>query len=129
MEENKLNLKPFDLEAAKKGKPVCTRAGRKARIICFDKKGTITPIIALIEDKNGDEDTYFHHQDGRIFDDRDNDYDLMMLPEKHEGWVNVYNDYGAYHSKYIYKTEKEAISQAGPVDTNYVATVKIEWEE
>lgn len=32
--ENKLNLKPFDLEAAKAGKPVCTRDGRKATI-CF----------------------------------------------------------------------------------------------
>ena len=28
----KSNLKPFDLEAAKSGKPVCTRDGRKARI-------------------------------------------------------------------------------------------------
>ena len=47
MEENKLNLKPFNLEAAKDGKPVCTRDGRKARIICFDAKRT-HPIIALI---------------------------------------------------------------------------------
>ena len=38
MEEKKLNLKEFDLEAAKAGKPVCTRDGRKARIICFDAK-------------------------------------------------------------------------------------------
>ena len=32
------NLKPFDFEAAKAGKPVCTRDGRKVRIICFDAK-------------------------------------------------------------------------------------------
>lgn len=32
-----LNLKEFDLEAAKAGKPVCTKDGRKARIICFDR--------------------------------------------------------------------------------------------
>ena len=38
IEENKLNLKEFDIEAAKAGKPVCTRDGGKARIICFDKK-------------------------------------------------------------------------------------------
>lgn len=36
---NSLTLKPFDLEAAKQGKPVCTRDGRKARIVCFDLKG------------------------------------------------------------------------------------------
>lgn len=50
MEEKKLNLKPFDLEAAKTGKPVCTRDGRKARIICFDKKDINYPIVALIEE-------------------------------------------------------------------------------
>lgn len=45
------NLKPFDLEAAKAGKPVCTRDGRKARIICFDAKCN-KPIVALIYDCN-----------------------------------------------------------------------------
>lgn len=39
MEEKKLNFKPFDLEAAKAGKPVCTRDGRKVRIISFDRHG------------------------------------------------------------------------------------------
>ena len=32
MGEKKLNLKPFDLEAAKAGKPVCTRDGRWRRL-------------------------------------------------------------------------------------------------
>ena len=35
-ESDKPTLKPFDLEAAKAGKLVCTRDGRNARIICFD---------------------------------------------------------------------------------------------
>ena len=39
MEEKKLNLKPFDIQKAGEGKPVFTRDGRKARIICFDRKG------------------------------------------------------------------------------------------
>ena len=34
---NMQKMKPFDLEAAKAGKPVCTRDGRKARINCFDR--------------------------------------------------------------------------------------------
>ena len=29
-------MKPFDLEKAKAGSPVCTRSGEKVRIICFD---------------------------------------------------------------------------------------------
>ena len=54
MEEKKLNLKPFDLEAAKAGKPVCTRDGRKARIICFNAKRD-APIIALVTTNYGKE--------------------------------------------------------------------------
>ena len=48
--DGKPTLKEFNLEAAKSGKPVCTRDGRKARIICFDAKGD-KPIIALVEAK------------------------------------------------------------------------------
>lgn len=42
-------MRTFDLEAAKAGAPVCTYAGNPVRIICFDKKGTCSPIIGLIE--------------------------------------------------------------------------------
>lgn len=49
---NMQKMKPFDLEAAKAGKPVCTRDGIKARIICFDVINKSNyPIIALLEDK------------------------------------------------------------------------------
>ena len=41
-------MKPFDLELAKKGHPVCTRDGRDARIICYDAKTGEYPIIALV---------------------------------------------------------------------------------
>ena len=54
MEEKKLNLKPFDIQKAREGKPVCTRDGRKARIICFDVKWATHPIIALIEEGEGE---------------------------------------------------------------------------
>ena len=39
------NLKPFNLDAAKQGKPVCARDGSKARIICFDRKDDILPSL------------------------------------------------------------------------------------
>ena len=54
-ENNK--YKPFNLEEAKAGKSVCTRDGRKARIIYFDAKILSDyPIIALIE--NADNSIY-----------------------------------------------------------------------
>ncbi len=123
LENTGKNLKPFDLEAAKAGKPVCTRDGRNARIICFDAKDT-QPIIGLYEkDIDGIVREYLcsYHMDGRMYDDHDCGYDLMMLSEKKEGWaVIIRSD--------IYETEEQAKevllnSRVG------VMIRKIEWEE
>ena len=124
MEEKKLNLKPFDLEAAKAGKPVCTRGGRKARIVCFDAKGDY-PIVALIE-IGSDEKVGQYMIDGHYTDMISQCCDdLMMLPEKKEGWVNVYK--GGLLDTKSYPTKKEAFDKACP--EGYVDTVKVCWEE
>lgn len=136
MEEKKLNLKPFDLEAAKAGKPVCTRDGRKARIISFDRHGEDCPIIALVVDsKNAEcEEVIDYTLDGICNENiiNHNKYDLMMLPQKKEGWVNIYksdnNKYSALlGSAYVYKTKVEA--ELNFDKDNGLAIVKIEWEE
>lgn len=119
MEEKKLNLKPFDLEAAKAGKPVCTRDGRKARIICFDtiNKGNY-PIIALLEDK-GCEAIFYYNKDGKC--NVGTELDLMMLPEKKEGWIII-------HKEAIY--DKETTEKiARETTANVIRIQKIEWEE
>ncbi len=130
MEEKKLNLKPFDLEAAKAGKPVCTRDGRKARIICFDAKCN-KPIVALIYDCNK-ETVLQYLENGRFFVDQIDKYDLMMLPQKKEGWVNVYKSYNVGKKipcmASIYPTKEEA-KKSSVVGFDYIDTVKIEWEE
>ena len=128
-EECKSILKEFDLEAAKAGKPVCTRDGRKARIICFDAKGD-QPIIALVEAK-GNKDALIENVERyfinghSVFEVRETNDDLMMLPEKKEGWVNVYK--GGLLDTKSYNTKKEAFDKASPKD--YIYTVKIEWYE
>lgn len=130
MEEKKLNFKPFDLEAAKAGKPVCTRDGRKARIICFDAKCN-KPIVALIYDCNK-ETVLQYLENGRFFVDQIDKYDLMMFPQKKEGWVNVYKSYNVGKTipcmASIYPTKEEA-KKSSVVGFDYVDTVKIEWEE
>ena len=78
------NLKEFDLEAAKSGKPVCTRDGRKARIICFDKKGAY-PIVALVNDYNEEEYIKNYDEFGKKFIGGETSDDLMMLPRKERG--------------------------------------------
>lgn len=112
-------MKPFDLEAAKAGKPVCTRDGRKARIICFDRKSD-APIVALIMD-NDREETHSYYEDGKSVRNQKYDYDLRMLPEKKEGWAVI-------RRSDIYETEEQAKevllnSRVG------VMIRKIEWEE
>lgn len=129
------NLKPFDLEAAKAGKPVCTRDGRKARIICFDAKCN-KPIVALIYDCNK-ETVLQYLENGRFFVDQIDKYDLMMLPQKKEGWVNIYNRNRPRTSSEncyimtgvsVFETKEGAISYIDK-DKEYIDTVKIEWEE
>lgn len=124
MEEKKLNLKPFDIEAAKAGKLVYTRNGRKARIICFDAKFPKTGnIVTLVEKENGEEVTLYHYDDGHCSIGRG--YDLMMSTEKKEGWVNIYK--GGLLDTKSYSSKEEAVSKASQAD--YIDTIKIEWEE
>lgn len=127
MEEKKLNLKPFDIQKAREGKPVCTRDGRKARIICFDRKfyhddGYNYPIVAMVNDNDNDNElVHAYTQDGLLIGNKESELDLMMLPEKKEGWVNVYKER-------IYSTKEEAI-EATYDGVTYVDTVKVCWEE
>ena len=122
------NLKPFNLDAAKQGKPVCTRDGCKARIICFDRKDN-TPIVALIERVDGIEILQCFYNDGKCFHDSTSDNDLMMLPEKKEGWVNVYKGIdGVTFSKHPYTSKDEAIKKSG-ILFGRIDTIKVSWEE
>lgn len=90
-ENNK--FKPFDLEQAKAGKPVCTRDGRKARIICFDAKTLGDyPIIALVENADNSiyEAAYYFSDKGEYLRGNIRNIDLVIPLEEHEGWVNIY---------------------------------------
>ena len=130
MEENKLNLKPFDIQKAREGKPVCTRDGRKARIICFDAEGG-HPIIALVSDGvrespyNYAKEGYYHIEGVETM------ADLMMLPEKKEGWINIIKtEDGGYCCKGEVNSDyNDAFIENINVLDNRGITVKIEWEE
>ena len=127
------NLKSFDLEAAKAGKPVCTRDGHKARIICFDRKGyNMFPIVALIMNGDRESDIYTYRPNG-TWDNSGNesDKDLMMLPEKKEGWINIIKtEDGGYCCKGEVNSDyNDAFIENINVLDNRGITVKIEWEE
>ena len=124
------NLKEFNLEAAKSGKPVCTRDGRKARIICFDAKCTL-PIIALVTNTGGNESLIRYYSNGSFTNLNEAGCDLMMLPEKKEGWVNLYRDEESkrvYCGEFIFSEREKAEKHYECNDTK-VATVFVNWEE
>ena len=132
MEEKKLNLKPFDIQKAREGKPVCTRDGRKARIICFDLKNEEYPIVAAIENDSS-ETLLCYTINGEIVEGNyKSDKDLMMLHERKEGWVNVYNSLGVItFSHNPFDTKEEALEELKSASGRAccVDTIKVEWKE
>ena len=135
-ETNKVsNMKPFNLEQAKDGKPVCTRDGRKARILCFDLKHEDYPIAASVIDIDGREYVDTFTKDGRKSISKSEIFDLMMATEKKRGWFAI------YHSKYdtdiavattqVYNTkeEVETVVKNLSVGNKLVDIRQIEWEE
>lgn len=120
-------MKPFNLEAAENDAPVCTRDGKKARIICWDAKGT-HPIIALCDDGGSEENVICCRLNGHILNNgNDHKNDLMMATTQHDGWVNVQlNPNDGYRCTAVFADEYSAKSLA---DKFTVATIKIEWED
>lgn len=69
-------MKPFDLEAAKRGAAVRTRDGSCVRIVCTDCRGE-DPIVALVDYETG-EDVSTYNSRGRYHGSADSDLDLFM---------------------------------------------------
>lgn len=126
-----INMKNFDLQKAKEGHPVCTRDGRKARIVCFDLKNPLGyTIVACITTENGtEEETETYTNQGLRFEGTTSRGDLFMVSERREGWVNIYSQpYDIRKAGVIYDSKQEALSVSQNVQ-GYITTTKIEWEE
>ena len=121
-------MKEFNLDEYLKNpsQKVVTRDGREVRIICTDAKGD-EPIVALLYNKNRDEENvYTYNRDGRFYKN-DSCLDLFFTLTKREGWINIYSDQEyRYLGENIFATKEEAIKYK---DINYIATIKIQWEE
>lgn len=126
-------MKEFDLEKAKVGHPVCTRDGKEARILCFDRIGH-HPIVALVKDA-GNETIFSYNNMGRYSNDgRGYLCDLFMKSAKQKRWINLYKDKDGllFPGLNLFESEKEAKDrmESGEKSSRlYYKTVKIEWEE
>ena len=126
-------MEQFSLEKylANPSRKVVTRDGRRVRIICTDRRDLNFPIVTLIERELGEgegEVIYAHTKDGIYCNTCPTTYDLFFAPEKHEGWINIYEDMGNRKYTGIYDTKAEAEDSVSP-EGCYLTTIKIEWEE
>ena len=123
-------MKEFDLNLAKSGKPVQLRNGLKARIICFDKKDPVKPIVVLRETLDGKECVAFYAPSGKCSATA-SEYDLVMAQVKRHGWVNLARTERGrvYACEKVHLDIKDASCEANTIAHRYVDTVKIEWEE
>ena len=106
-----------------------TRDGRNVTIHCTNYIGE-QHIIAQVE---GHDLSFSFYEDGRYAIDRtENPIDIFFVPEKHEGWLNIYrsDECGFYmrgESPYKSKEEADAVAKANP--KTFFTTIKVEWEE
>ena len=123
-------MKPFDLEQAKLGKPVCTREGKKVVIYDFEANNDFDSIAGKVLDyyKTSNKVTTWH-PDGKYMANDAHELDLFMAFEKKEGWVNVCDgDEGKEAGFEIYESERDA-ELSGSDSKYFIATCKITWEE
>ena len=125
-------MKEFSLEEYLKNpnRKIVTRDGKSVRIICTDRRKTIYPIIALCLTDDGSEHCHSYLPNGKEHVGEDSNDDLFFVPEKHEGWVNLYKGNAYYHlgSTIFYQSESEAKKRIVK-NCGYVGTIKVEWED
>lgn len=125
-------MKPFNLEEAKAGKPVCTRDGRPARIICFDAAMSY-PIVALVHEEEGEDgaEELIEYGDAGQFNYSVSEHrnDLFMASTERTAWVNLYREgSGVQTGATVYKTKDAAIQGISRWGT-YLGTSHITYEE
>lgn len=117
-------------------RPVVTRDGMSARIICTDRINkmldTFFPIVALVRCKDG-ESIRTYTANGEYYANESRPQDLFFAPEpktKKVGWMNVCKYGDSKHftlvGNVIFPTREEALNCKSEYS---VDTIPIRWEE
>ncbi len=126
-------MKQFNVEdyVQNPNRKVGTRDGHSVRIICTDRISDY-PVVALISGEYS-EDLISYTNDGKVYTNLEDDYDLFFAPEsktKKVGWMNVckYGDdqHFSLVGGVIHPTREQAMTER----PDYVVdTIQIRWEE
>lgn len=125
-------MKQFDLEEYLKNpsRKVVTREGFPATIVSTIWCQPEYPVIAELEwSCNNKKQSYAFTADGRYIISSEDPRDLFFVPEKHEGWVNVYKvgADGCYNVGSVFDSREKALDSAD--SHSYISTIRIEWED
>jgi len=69
-----MKIKKFDIEKAKEGAEVCTKSGKSAKILLFDRNYKPFPLVVIINNRT----VYYYTNEGKFYRDKDSDNDLVM---------------------------------------------------
>lgn len=121
-------MKPFDLEAAKRGEPVITRDGTKVGFYDFEYS---TQSIVGFTQYGDSKSVLTWFKDGRYYRDdvRDCALDLFMAPKKTNRWVSFYKDSNGEIC--AYRSTSERLEEAQAVafkNQEYLGTYNVEIE-
>lgn len=131
-------MKPFSLKEYLKNpsRKVVTKEGNPVKILCTNYYNPNYPIVAEIyySEYNVAKSYAFTKNGGKLENIITPD-DLFFVPEKHEGWINIYKENTEIKEKdrqfsgaCIYPSKKEALKEGKHFD-GYITTTKIEWED
>lgn len=77
-------MRKFDLAAAKAGAAVCTRSGKTARVICYDRRGSVGGRVMALLNEGQYESVEFYTDNGELIPDETTQRDLMMRDDDYE---------------------------------------------
>lgn len=128
-------MKQFNLNEYLKNpdRKIVTRDGHNARIISTDRKSPTGHNIVVLMDYGSEEisTTCDNNGETEFCSPFQSKGDLFFVPEKREGWVNIYeNSDGDPQLGKIYASKEIAEDMSKKCELYpYIATAKIEWEE
>lgn len=97
-------------------KPVQTRDGCKARVICTDRRSLRYPIVAVVDEGGDSEEIRSYTADGRQFDAASGKRgsDLINVPETKSSWVAVVD--GQPRSVWEYRSDIERFVKCSVIE-------------
>jgi len=102
-------------------KPVQTRDGSPARIVCTDRKGG-PPLIALVRGPERAERVCSFYPSGQVYTTHCSGPDLVNVPERESLFYNVYCSHAATKR---HATLEDARASVSPYTYSYLGTIEI----